>query len=402
MSEFHTDESVSSWICRQIFYAKTPSSQANSVGLRHFIQSKQNYSDLDYFYSLQDIVTLQEYLPIPVPNLISQSAAECWWTLPTHRNRIHFCPQCAIEDLAFTRVPVWRRNWLHWWYLLCDKHYSVMRPLTGQYCVLNVVDRSIAAMKMVIDGQSKSHSDNDLFGNLVPFSNFELLCGRGPNKYPEMQLALTVFSKMASPVQAEIASYYSIPGLETPPERVTMILDLLNLLLRRHVKGIDPPAYAYQLFNVFFWRPEYQYNQGSREDVASLIDRACEGVDPFIRLVAMAIASYLLDYPNSDFLWGVIADSSARLGALVPDSRGWLYAVICGPTDIPLKSWYIDRIATYSTVGRDQCLKFTTAPCALNELLSEFQIYSNISISHVKKACKLGVLLTRASWCWLS
>jgi hypothetical protein len=223
-------------------------------------------------------------------------------------------------------------------------------------------------MKMVIDGQSKSHSGNDFFGNLELLSNFELLSGRGPNKYTEMQLALTVLSKMASPVQAEIANYYSIHGLENPPERVTMILDLLSLLLRRHVKGVDPPAYAYQLFNVFFWRPEYQYNQGSREDVASLIDRVSEGVDPLIRLVAMAIASYLLDYPNSDFLWGVIADSGARLGALVPDSRGWLYAVICGPTDIPVKSWYIDRVATYSTIGRDQCLKFTTAPLCFQRI----------------------------------
>jgi hypothetical protein len=368
VNELQQDESVSSWVCRQIFYARTPSSRVNVTNLRGFIRSKQHSSDLDYFYSLQDIATIQQSLPFPAPDLMSQSAAESWWALPNHRSRVNFCTQCVLDDLALSRVPVWRRNWSHWWYTLCDKHCRIMRPLTGQYRILNVVDRSAAAMKMVIDSQNKACPDNDYFAKIGLFSDSKLFHGGDLNRYSEMQLALAVFSKMASPVQAEMASFYSVHGFEAPPERVILILDLVRLLLRRHIRGIDPPAYAYQLFNVFFWRPEYQYHSGSREDVTRVFGRVEEGVDPLIRLVALAIISYLLSYPNANFLWEIIVESGARLGVLIPDSIGWLYAVISGPADTTAKNWYVQRIATYSDAGQDQCRKFATAPLCFQRI----------------------------------
>lgn len=323
---------------------------------------------MDYFYSLEDLLSIQKALPFLAPDLISQSAAACWWNLSANHKRVNFCLQCALDDLTLTRVPVWRRDWSHWWYLLCSRHCCILRPLNDQYRIVNVIDRNAAVMRMIYNGKSIARSHNMPFTKTGWFSEKQLYQEFYSKKSSEMQLALAVFSKMATPVQADIAYHYSIDGLETPPERVVMILDLVRLLLRRHTRGVDPPAYAYQLFNVFFWRPAYQYNSGMHGDVAAIFDRVEEGVDPVLRLIALAIVSYLLDYPDADLWWAVIAESGGRLGTLIPDSLGWLYAVVSGQPNAELKSWYQERIATYSPIGQEQCWKFAAAPLCLQRI----------------------------------
>lgn len=326
---------------------------------------------MDYFYSDHDVTVVQATLPFPAPDLVAQSVSDPWWVLSGHRNRVSFCTQCALEDLHRTRIPVWRRRWSHWWYVICDNHHYAMRSLTGPYRVLNVLDRATAASRLVIDKQVEIESENRRYHGTIYIPDLGQSLVRGGTAFSHMQTALDAFGEMAWLVQNDIAFFYRDHYLEAAPERVVMILDLVRLLLRRHIRGVDAPPYAYQLFNIFYWRPDYQYHSGESESPDVIFDRVEETLDSLLRLVAFSIVSVLFNYPGANSLWRIIVESGARIGALIPDTVGWLYASISGPIDSPARQWYSERVASYSGSAQDQCREFIDAPLSFQRITKQ-------------------------------
>lgn len=345
MGEMFDDETISSWIERRLFYESLDGESQLFRGMRGYLDARAN-SDADY-YTDQDFDGLVSALPY-IPSCLSlHRVPATFFMLIPSSERINFCPVCVKEDLKTNKTAVWREQWSFGWYVVCVKHQCELCSLGAGYRIGSTKHRGEQACKFLIENgyiNPEKHQSNKY--NLSSMSSIYK---------PAATLAYEI-SGLAFIMQARVQQLIRYKPSIASAE-LNLIYDLMKVMLRSHVRRIEAPPFCYQLVKIITGRNFSIPRQFSGDALEALLGIA-QVIEPYPRLLAMALSAFLLELPGSYARWLRASQLFAEMGMLVPADKGLLYAALAGTPELGIKSWFYKRTSMYPIEIRVLCRKF--------------------------------------------
>ena len=345
MNEMLGDETISSWVERHLFYASLGGENQIFRGMREYLDSRTN-SDADY-YTDQDFGRLVSTLPcIPRDLSLHRTPMTSFMLIPS-LERINFCPACVKDDVKTKKTTIWREQWAFGWYVICVKHQCALCSLGTEYRCGSTKYRAENACRFLIENRyisSESHLENECH-----FSS-EL------SSYRPAGALVNEINGLAFIMQARIQLLITYKPSIANAE-LTLIYDLMKVMLRSHVRRIEAPPFCYQLVKKITGRNFSIPRQFSGDASVALLGVA-QVIEPYPRLLAMALSAFLLELPGSQARWLRASKLFAEMGMLVPGEKKLLYTALAGPSEFGIKSWFSKRTLVYPIELRGLCRKF--------------------------------------------
>ncbi|MGF0238156.1 TniQ family protein [Rhodococcus sp. IEGM1300] len=346
MNETLGDETISSWLERQLFYASLGGEGQFFCGMRGYLDARAD-SDADY-YSDQDFSGLVSMLPYIPPDLSLHKKPATFFMLIPSSERINFCPACVKDDLKTKKTAVWREQWSLGWYVICVKHRCILCSLGTEHRVGSTKYRAEKACKFLIEHgylSPQSHQSNE-----HPLSS-KLPIGR-----PIRELAKEI-DGLAFIMQLRIQQLIMYKPSISSGE-LALIYDLMSVMLRSHVRRTEATPFCYQLVKKITGR-NFSIPRQLSGDASVALSGIAQVVEPYPRLLAMALSAFLLELPGSQARWLRASQLFAEMGMLVPGDKGLLYAALAGVPELGIKSWFFKQMSKYPIELRMLCRKFS-------------------------------------------
>lgn len=346
MNEMLGDETISSWLERRLFYASLGGESQFSCGIREYLDARAN-SDADY-YSDQDFGCLVSMLPYIPPDLSLHKMPATSFMLIPSLERINFCPACVKDDLRTKKTAVWREQWSLGWYVICVKHRCTLCSLGTEHRVDSTKYRAEKACKFLIENaylNPHSRQSNEYpLSSVLPIDRTVKVLA---NEIDGLAFIMQLRIQQLTMYKPSIAS-----------AELALIYDLMSVMLRSHVRRIEAAPFCYQLVKKIKGR-NFSIPRQLSGDASVALSGIAQVVEPYPRLLAMALSAFLLELPGSQARWLRASQLFAEMGMLVPGDKGLLYAALAGVPELGIKSWFFKRISRYPIELRMLCRKFS-------------------------------------------
>lgn len=360
MMNFAEDESISSWIYRQVVYGCLGPGNPQRTLLLSFLRDKEQRGDIDFNYSQQDAEKIQRLVDALPANFLDQGNIVARWLLVDHRARVSFCTLCVERDLLTFRVPVWRRQWSAGWCVVCPEHKIPLTTLQGQYGVLRTEDRHKSASRYLLESRQTSSMRS------------REVSAEGVNYHGRQIQALV---GMAWSLQGPIFS--AMEGADIYPEQYDVVLDLCRAMLRPYIPNIEGVPYVQWMAQQVFGRESPgPLDESVRrvpvdfEQFQMSLKQSTQTPCAHKRMIALGLAACILGCNEVNQFWADFVDASRQRGLLVADSPDWLYCAALGPAGSQARMWHLGRIRNYSPSLRDYFLELINSPMSSSRLKS--------------------------------
>jgi len=344
MNEFYEDESISSWLERQIFYQKYEGTKRVSPSLSEYLLGRMT-TDIDY-YSKNDLAELTSYLSaVPVDIFVHSSPVSTHYLLPS-MHRTNFCRACVVEDLGTARTAVWRQSWSYGWYVVCDKHICEMTSPRRYYPIRYVGLRSEIACRVSLEAPIDTL-------NIARFIDNDLAIDCDQRRFDRIKILIT---EIAINAQNNIR-HLILLRTEAASAELKVIQDLTSIILRRHRRGIESEPYCFQLAKKLTGQ-SHALGSSSRILNKQALTGQYEVSDNFTRMLALAIVAVLMRYPEANRNWTKAATLFGESGFLAPQNRSKLYDASVGEPPSYTRQWFKRRLNAYPVEFRILCTEF--------------------------------------------
>ncbi|MFU5460622.1 TniQ family protein [Pseudomonas aeruginosa] len=360
MMIFAEDESISSWICRQVVYKRLEAANAKWLLLSDFIREKELHGDIDFNYSEQDAERVAELVGALPSNFLDQARPSPFWLLSDHRARASFCKLCMKRDFLTFRVPVWRREWSTGWYVVCPEHKVPMTTLKGPYGVLRTEDRNKSASRYLLESRDLQ----------LAFAESRELSTEGVNYQCRQVQALV---GMAWSLQRPILA--AVEAGDINQQQHDVVLDLCSAMLRPYTPSVEGTPYVQWIAQRVFGRespgPLDEPVKRTRVDYEQFqmsLEQSAQTPCAHRRMIALGLTACILGCDDVYPPWADFVDASRQRGLLVADSPDWLYCAVLGPVGSHARMWHLNRIRAYAPPLREYFLELINSPVPSSRL----------------------------------
>lgn len=285
-------------------------------------------------------------LPYAPQDIILHRKPATYFMLLPSSERISFCPACVKDDLKTKKTAIWRERWSFGWYVICEKHQCSLHSLGTECSFKSTKYRAQEACKFLIENvraTSRNCLPDEIDSSSVYFYR------------PFEELAHQI-RDLAFIMQARIQKLIDYRPYLASSE-LTVIHDLMKIMLRSHLRNVEAPPFCYHLVRKLTGR-NLSVPRSSACDASVALSGISQIVDPFPRLLAMALSGYLLGLPGTKTIWVRASKMFAEIGMLVPCDKRLLYAALAGAPEAGIKSWFLERIKMYPIEIRKLCREF--------------------------------------------
>lgn len=346
MTEFEVGETISSWLERQMLYASVDGININFKGVRSLLDS-QARTDVDY-YSNTELSELISALPYAPLDISSRARPKAEFMLAPSLGRVNFCPTCVKSDMKTVKTAVWREAWSFGWYVICETHKAKICSL-GLSLIRSTEHRATQACRIVVDQEYQQAIAASVSLN------------RSKSEVASAALLSRLDSEivnLALLLQRRIIVLVACEERIAGPE-LAVIHDLFSLALRSHVHYVEPRPFCFQIAKKITGR-DFSIERKEFKDAGNIFSAHIEIKEPYPRLLALAIISFLLGLPGAKRRWARVSILLGYMGMLIPKDRRVLYLLVAGTPEIGGRRWFESRIQNYPAELRVLCKRFAT------------------------------------------
>ncbi|PTQ66760.1 hypothetical protein [Pseudomonas sp. GV071] len=344
MTEFEVGETISSWLERQIVYASQDGANVNIKGVRRLLESPE-VSDIDY-YSDSEISELIALLPFAPPDIFFRSKSKTGFMLAPPLRRVNFCSDCVKGDMKAVKTAVWREAWSYGWYVICEIHGTKMCSL-GFNLSRSTEHRATEACRIVIDQEYQHEVTSSVWPIHAKSSvNGAALLSRLDHEVVNLALLLQ------QRIMLLVAWEESIAGPE-----LAVVYDLFSLILRGHTHYVEPRPFCFQVAKKITGR-NFSVERTVFRHEDDRFSAHLEIKEPYPRLLALAIISFLLGLPGAAKRWDRVRILLGYKGMMIPKNKALLYLLVSGNPEVGGRRWFESRIQMYPLELRALCKRF--------------------------------------------
>ncbi|WP_122664459.1 TniQ family protein [Pseudomonas viridiflava] len=326
-------ETISSWIGRSVDGGRNGVSALVPKQIMQLLNDRSHSRDFDYDYNDTDVTLLAQWGGISRQVVEDSIRAALPLGLLPPSQRLQFCHCCVAEDLKRSRMPIWRHAWSSIYIPMCVEHEEVLSSLAGDYECHDIFDRGAQASRHIINNMYYLH---DFAGDRP-----EWLCSQPTTFSGVMGEIDCLLKDTCLIIQRDIEGRVATGCDEG--NKLRLVVNLYTAILRRHRRGIDPTPYCLVIAGKIK-RILYLPEQARSDSINDILDGFTDRLDPYVRMVALAIIAVLLGYQNCEKNWSEIARLFRSTGVLMPDTASGLYGLVTGGEETGIRNWITKQV----------------------------------------------------------
>lgn len=338
MSHLYRDESVLSWVFRQLNSTGVTTEKMHR--LRTIIEGafERTAAGTAKLYEIQP-ATLRGY--VFMPSELYRVKYESFWPIVPFYKRVSYCPQCILSDMHSLHECYWRADWEHYWCVICLHHGVRMVDIPNTDYTFETYGNKFG--DAFADALRKGSIDQYLFFHArhekLPLSPRHLASLKPDTARPIMLFKLAI-SSLALTLQRFLVSH--LLGESVKFGCLAVVQDLMRLAMRPTTEFCDSFPIAH-LLSQRQGLIKYKKIKWTDIDVDELLHQADRYSSVWIRLIAMGVTCYVLRLERSSYWWAQVVQSCRQLGHSLPDSPEDVYLNLLDGSFWGLRAWFETR-----------------------------------------------------------